>query len=348
MAEIKNDRYLKALAGHATDKTPVWIMRQAGRYLPEYRETRRQAGSFMTLCQTPELAAEVTLQPLRRFDLDAAIVFSDILTVPDAMGLGLEVLEGKGPVFASPVRTGSEIEALPAIAPMESLQYVFDAISTLKQSPELTIPLIGFSGSPWTLVTYMVEGQGSKDFRLVKALAFREPSLMQTLLRKVTDSVVAYLAAQIEAGADALMIFDTWGGILSSSDFESLSLAPISEIVTALKSQSPNTPITVFTKGGGQWLSSIAATGCDCVGLDWTINPLAARAMVGDSIALQGNLDPAVLLAGPNEITRRATETLRAFGDNPRHIFNLGHGITPDVPPENLAALIECVHAFKK
>lgn len=344
MAEITNDRYLRALKGEPLDRTPVWIMRQAGRYLPEYRDTREQAGSFMDLCRNPELAAEVTLQPLRRYPLDASIVFSDILTIPDAMGLGLSVLEGQGPVFERTVRSAAEVEAL-GPAPMDSLEYVFDAIRTLKASAELTVPLIGFAGSPWTLATYMVEGQGSREFKQIKSLAYGDPDTATRLTDLLAESVTEYLKGQIAAGCDAVMVFDTWGGILPKHHYERFSLAPMQRIVDEIKAEHPGIPITLFTKGGGQWLDLTAGTGCDCVGLDWTADPVAARAAAGPDVTLQGNLDPAVLVTDPDTIAIEARRVLAGFAGSDRHVFNLGHGITPDVPPEHLARLIEVVHS---
>jgi len=342
VADIENDRYLRALRGEPVDRTPVWIMRQAGRYLPEYRATREQAGSFMQLCRSPELAAEVTLQPLRRYPLDASIVFSDILTVPDAMGLGLSVLEGQGPVFARPVRSSAEIDAL-APAPLDELEYVFDAIRTLKASDELKVPLIGFAGSPWTLATYMVEGQGSREFKRIKSLAYGDTAAATRLTDLLAESVAEYLKGQIAAGADAVMIFDTWGGILPRLHYERFSLAPMQRIVDELKAEHPTVPVTLFTKGGGQWLDLIAGTGCDCVGLDWTTDPARARAAVGDDVTLQGNLDPTVLVTDPETIEVEARRVLAGFAGSDRHVFNLGHGITPDVPPEHLATLLSVV-----
>ena len=345
MAEIENDRYLRALRGEPVDRTPVWIMRQAGRYLPEYRATRAEAGTFVDLCQNPALAAEVTLQPLRRYDVDASIVFSDILTIPDAMGLGLSVLEGKGPQFERTVRSEAEVDAL-APAPMDTLEYVFETIRVLKASPELTVPLLGFSGSPWTLACYMVEGQGSRDFHQVKRLMFTEPEAMRKLLGLLVESVTAYLRRQIEAGADAVMVFDTWGGALATHHYQTFSLAPMQQIVDGLRASHPDTPITLFTKGGGGWLPLMAATGCDCLGLDWSMEPKIARTLVGPEMGLQGNLDPAVLIAPPEVIRAEVTRVMEGFRGHPRHVFNLGHGITPDVPPEHVAVLLDTVHQF--
>lgn len=347
MANIENDRYLRALRGEPVDRTPVWIMRQAGRYLPEYRATREQAGSFVDLCQNPELAAEVTLQPLRRYDLDASIVFSDILTIPDAMGLGLSVLEGQGPVFERTVRTPDEVAAL-APAPMETLEYVFETIRVLKASPELVVPLLGFSGSPWTLACYMVEGKGSRDFHEVKRLMLNAPAAMTQLLDLLVESVIAYLRCQIDAGADAVMVFDTWGGALTTHHYEQFSLGPMRQIVSGLRQSHPDTPITLFTKGGGSWLPLLASTGCDCLGLDWGMTPQLARTLVGPNMGLQGNLDPAVLISSPEVIRAEATRVMDGFRGHARHIFNLGHGITPDVPPEHVEVLLSTVHQFPR
>ena len=338
------DRFLRALRREPVDKTPIWIMRQAGRYLPEYRATRQRAGDFLTLCKTPELATEVTLQPLARFPLDAAIVFSDILTIPDAMGLGLTLEEGIGPRFSAPVRSRQAIDALGIPDPESDLGYVMDAIRMIKNELDDGFPLIGFCGSPWTLATYMIEGGSGGDFKLTKGILYDEPAAMHALLDKLTAASIAYLNAQIAAGVDAVMIFDTWGGVLAHQDYLDFSLRTLSEIVAAL---DKNTPNILFTKGGGQWLEQIASTGCHALGLDWTTDIGQARERVGMRVALQGNLDPSILRANPTVITQQAEKVLRSFGDRPGHVFNLGHGITPDIDPDHVAALVAAVHGFK-
>lgn len=340
-----NQRLLKALRRQPVDCTPVWLMRQAGRYLPEYRASRNRAGDFLTLCKTPELACEVTLQPLARFDLDAAIIFSDILTIPDAMGLGLRIEEGLGPRFEHPLRSDADIRALRAPDPMSELRYVIDAIEVVVRELDGRLPLIGFSGSPWTLATYMVEGRSSRNFHVVKKLIYDQPELADQLLGVLAESVQAYLEAQVSAGADVLMIFDTWGGILSSPAYKRFSLDYLARIVSGLKSSSAkDVPVILFTKGGGLWLESIADTGCDGIGLDWSIDPAAARQRVGARVALQGNLDPAILCAEPTVIEQEVDAVLTAFGAEPGHVFNLGHGITPDINPEHVAVLVNAVH----
>ncbi|MEJ2479280.1 MAG: uroporphyrinogen decarboxylase [Acidihalobacter sp.] len=344
---LHNDRLLRALLRQPVDATPVWIMRQAGRYLPEYRATRARAGSFMNLCRTPELACEVTLQPLERFPLDAAILFSDILTVPDAMGLGLHFVEGEGPRFEHPVRTRAEIAALAAPDPELELGYVTDAVRLIRRELDGRVPLIGFSGSPWTLATYMVEGGSSKEFARVKGLLYDDPATLHRLLGVLTDAVTAYLNAQIAAGAQAIMIFDTWGGSLTPSGYREFSLAYMQRIVENLQRESEGrrVPVTLFTKGGGQWLEHMAASGCDALGLDWTTDIGDARARVGNRVALQGNLDPAVLYASNERVAEETRKVLASFGDGPGHVFNLGHGIHPAIDPERVAALVEAVHA---
>lgn len=332
-------RFLRALRREPVDATPVWIMRQAGRYLPEYRATRKRAGDFLTLCKTPELACEVTLQPLARFPLDAAIVFSDILTIPDAMGLGLSLVEGVGPQFARPVRNEADVKRLGQPDPETDLRYVGDAIRLIKQ--EIDVPLIGFCGSPWTLASYMVEGGSGHDFKLIKSMLYDEPQLLHHLLALLARSSSEYLQAQIAAGADAVMIFDTWGGVLSHDAYDEFSLRYINEIVQAVDNAVPT---IVFTKGGGMWLEKMAATGCNALGLDWSTDIAQARARVGDSVALQGNLDPACLRASTDVLCDQARSVLDRFGAHPGHIFNLGHGITPDIDPEKVAALIATVH----
>jgi len=345
-ALLKNDRFLRALLKQPVDRTPVWIMRQAGRYLPEYREVRKQAGDFMTLCSTPELACEVTLQPLRRFDLDAAILFSDILTIPDAMGLGLYFEEGEGPKFKSPVRTAAEINKLSAPDPHDSLGYVMDAVSLIRRELDGSVPLIGFSGSPWTLATYMVEGGSSKTFSKIKGLLFEDPKAAHQLLSVLADSVASYLNAQIAAGAQAVMIFDSWGGALSTPHYKEYSLAYMQKIVDQLtrEKDGEKIPVIVFTKGGGLWLEDIAATGCDAVGLDWAIDLNAARERIGDKVALQGNMDPSVMGTSPEVIKTEVARILKSYGNGSGHVFNLGHGITPNINPENVEALVNAVH----
>lgn len=321
-------------------------MRQAGRYLPEYRATRAKAGDFLTLCKTPELACEVTLQPLDRFDLDAAILFSDILTIPDAMGLGLTVNEGIGPRFSRPVRTAEDIGRLGVPDPETDLRYVMDAIRLIRREIDDRVPLIGFAGSPWTLATYMVEGQGSKNFNLIKTMIFDRADEARQLFSVITKSVSTYLHAQAAAGAEALMLFDTWGGVLSPHSYREWSLDYMRQIVLyldqALGDACP--PIVLFTKGGGQWLEEIAATGCDGVGLDWTVDIGQARARVGDKVALQGNMDPAILYSSNARIQVEARKIIEDFGPHSGHIFNLGHGIQPEVDPDKVATLVECVH----
>ena len=344
---LRNDRLLRALLRQPVDVTPIWIMRQAGRYLPEYRATRERAGSFMNLCRTPELACEVTLQPLERFPLDAVILFSDILTVPDAMGLGLHFVEGEGPRFERPVRTPAEINALAAPDPELELGYVMDAVRLIRRELDGRVPLIGFSGSPWTLATYMVEGGSSKEFARVKGLLYDDPATLHRLLGVLADAVAAYLNAQIAAGAQAVMIFDTWGGSLTPAGYREFSLAYMQRIVERLQRESEGrrVPITLFTKGGGQWLEDMAASGCDALGLDWTTDIGAARTRVGERVALQGNLDPTVLYASNERVAAEARKVLASFGKGPGHVFNLGHGIHPQIDPERVAALVEAVHA---
>src|SRR6478736_6418410 len=343
---MSNDRFLRALRREPVDCTPVWIMRQAGRYLPEYRATRERAGSFVNLCKTPELACEVTLQPIARFPLDAAILFSDILTIPDAMGLGLSVNEGEGPRLARPVRTRADIEALGVPDPETDLRYVMDAVRLIRRELHERVPLIGFAGSPWTLACYMVEGQGSDSFARAKALAWDDPATMHRLLDVVARSVAQYLCAQAAAGAQALMIFDTWGGLLAPDMFAEYSLRCLAQIAQSLKmdNAAKAVPLILFSKGANSHLEELADTGCAALGLDWTISLGNARMRVGESVALQGNLDPAVLQASPAAIRREVERALHSFGPHPGHVFNLGHGITPDVDPERLGVLIDAVH----
>lgn len=344
--ELKNDRFLRALRREPVDMTPVWMMRQAGRYLPEYRALRAEAGSFMDLCTNPQLACEVTIQPLERFPLDAAILFSDILTIPDAMGLGLYFAEGEGPKFHKPVQSTEAIQALDVIDMSKDLTYVTDAVSLIRKELNGRVPLIGFSGSPWTLATYMVEGQSSRDFKRIKTMAYQQPEAIHELLSKLAESVYLYLKAQIVAGAQAVQIFDTWGGSLSHAAYEEFSLRYMGDIVQKLKQDesTSQTPIILFTKNGGQWIQKIAATGCDAAGLDWTTDIGLARKAVDGKIALQGNMDPAILLSSPAVIRAEVKRILEAYGDAPGHLFNLGHGITPDVPIENASAFVTAVH----
>ncbi len=339
-----NDRFLRALARQPVDRTPIWIMRQAGRYLPEYRATRERAGDFLTLCKTPELACEVTLQPLARFELDAAILFSDILTIPDAMGLGLSLEEGIGPRFARPLRSQQAIAALGIPDPERELGYVTATVRLVKQALAGRTPLIGFAGSPWTLATYMVEGQSSRDFARIKQLIYTAPADAHLLLDKLSQAVTLYLQAQIAAGVDAVMLFDTWGGALAADAFGQFSLRYMAKIVTALKPTA--VPVIVFTKGGGIWLEALAGLGCNALGVDWTLDLGEARRRVGHQVALQGNLDPAVMLTEPSVVAAEARRTLDAYGHGPGHIFNLGHGVTPQVPPENVETLVNTVHEY--
>lgn len=346
MVPLKNDRFLRALMGESVDVTPVWMMRQAGRYLPEYRATREKAGDFMSLCQSPELACEVTLQPLRRYAFDAAILFSDILTIPDAMGLGLYFSTGEGPRFRKTVRSEQDVAALPIPDMASDLKYVTDAVSLIRRELNGSVPLIGFSGSPWTLATYMIEGSGSKDFRHAKALMYNQPEVMHALLDKLATAVTVYLNAQIEAGAQAVQIFDTWGGILTTPAYEAFSLSYMRKIISGLHKESEGRPVPViaFTKNGGLWLESIADSGASCVGLDWTIEIGQARARIGDRVSLQGNMDPAILYSSPASIRAEVARILESFGNGNGHVFNLGHGITPHVDPENVSAFVDAVH----
>ncbi len=348
MSELKNDRFLKALARQPVDRTPIWMMRQAGRYLPEYRATRSQAGDFMSLCKNTELACEVTLQPLERYDLDAAILFSDILTIPDAMGLGLYFEEGEGPKFRKPVRTEADIEQLNVVDTASDLAYVTDAVAMIRRELHGRVPLIGFSGSPWTLATYMIEGQSSRDFARAKTMLYTQPELMHQLLDKLALSVIDYLNAQISAGAQVVQIFDTWGGALSHAAYLEFSLAYMQKIVSGLikHAEGRDVPVILFTKGGGHWLEAMAETGCDALGLDWTVDIGAARARVGNQVALQGNMDPAVLRSDPARIEAEVATILQSFGTGSGHIFNLGHGITPDIDPAHAKVFIDAVHKF--
>ena len=342
---LKNDIYLRALNREETSRTPVWVMRQAGRYLPEYLKVRAQAGDFMTLCSTPELACEVTLQPLDRFDLDAAILFSDILTIPDAMGLGLYFAAGEGPKFSKPVRTRADVEALPIPDPADKLRYVTDAVSLIRKELDGRVPLIGFSGSPWTLATYMIEGGGSKDFAKVKGMLFSDPDSLHELLKRTAQSVILYLNAQVEAGAQSLMIFDTWGGVLSPANYQTFSLQYMQMIVDGLTRQADGrkVPVVLFTKNGGQWLDLMADTGCDGLGVDWTTNLADARQRTANRVALQGNLDPSVLYGSAETIETEVQRVLDSYGDGPGHVFNLGHGIHQHVNPEHLKIMVDAV-----
>lgn len=345
MTHLKNDTLIRALLRQPTAYTPVWLMRQAGRYLPEYNQTRARAGSFLALCKHPDLATEVTLQPLARYGLDAAIVFSDILTIPDAMGLGLHFLEGEGPRFERPLREEWEIRNLQVPDPEEHLQYVLEAVRLTRRALDGAVPLIGFSGSPFTLACYMVEGGGSTDFRVLKTLLYRRPELLHHILDVNCRAVTAYLNAQIAAGAQVVMLFDTWGGILGTAEFREFSLAYLQRTVAALarEHRGERVPNILFTKGGGGWLEEMAASGCDALGLDWTVDIGAARRRVGERVSLQGNLDPAVLLAGAEPVRNGVRSILAAYGKGSGHVFNLGHGISQFTPPENVSALVETV-----
>ena len=348
MTHLTNDCFIRALSRQPVDRTPVWMMRQAGRYLPEYRRVREQAGSFMNLCTNPELACEVTLQPLERFRLDAAILFSDILTIPDAMGLGLSFAEGEGPRFARPIRTATEVQQLPIPDPEGELRYVTDAVRLIHRELGGRAPLIGFSGSPWTLATYMVEGGSSREFRKVKGLMYEQPQVMHELLGKLAEAVGLYLAAQIAAGVDAIMVFDTWGGVLSATQYQEFSLAYARRAleITGRREGGVKIPAILFTKGGGQWLEAMAETGYDALGLDWTTDIGEARRRVGGKVALQGNLDPLALYAPPETIRAEVKRILESYGVGSGHVFNLGHGVWPDVNPEHVGTMIEAVHEF--
>ena len=355
-APLQNDTFLRACLRQSTAHTPLWLMRQAGRYLPEYCATRAKAGSFMGLATNVDFATEVTLQPLDRYALDAAILFSDILTVPDAMGLGLSFAQGEGPRFARPVRDEAAVAAL-RVPDLDKLRYVFDAVTSIRRALNGRVPLIGFSGSPWTLACYMVEGAGSDDYRLVKSMLYGRPDLMERILAVNAQAVAAYLNAQIDAGAQAVMVFDSWGGVLADGAFQRFSLRYTQQVVQALQREKDGVriPVIVFTKGGGPWLEQIAGIGADVVGLDWTVNLGAARALVADRVALQGNLDPNVLFAPPDAVAQQARAVLDSFGRPQRadgtwdgHIFNLGHGISQFTPPEHVAALVQAVHQHSR
>ena len=350
MSPLRNDTFLRALLRQPTEYTPLWLMRQAGRYLPEYCATRKRAGSFLQLCKSPAMACEVTLQPLERYPLDAAILFSDILTVPDAMGLGLYFAEGEGPRFERPLRDEAAIRALQAPDPHGELRYVVDAVAEIRRALDGRVPLIGFSGSPWTLACYMVEGASSRDYQHIKTLAYTRSELLHHILDVTTEAVIAYLNAQIAAGAQAVMVFDSWGGVLSHAAYREFSLQYMERIVAGLTKEADGrrVPNIVFTKGGGLWLESIADIGCDAVGLDWTIDIGDARRRVGDKVALQGNIDPSILFGTPETIANEARRVLDAFGPNPGHVFNLGHGISQFTPPENVTVLVDTVHSHSR
>lgn len=348
MTPLKNDLLIRALLRQPVPRTPVWIMRQAGRYLPEYRAVREQAGDFMSLCSNPELACEVTLQPLRRFDLDAAIIFSDILTIPDAMGLGLHFVSGEGPQFERPVRNAADIRKLAVPDVAKKLGYVFDAVALTRRELDGIVPLIGFSGSPWTVATYMVEGRSSRDFEKIKGLVADDRPSIEALLDVIARTTIEYLNAQIESGAQAIMIFDTWGAALDGDDYRRFSLAAMQQIMGGLNRQKygHTIPVILFTKGAGPLLADMADTGCDALGVDWTTDLATARKLTGDRVALQGNLNPAVLRESPEAIEEGVAEVLRSYGEGPGHVFNLGHGITPDIDPDNLAILVDAVRKF--
>ncbi len=349
MAQLQNDTFLRALLKQPVEYTPVWMMRQAGRYLPEYRDTRAQAGDFLSLCKNTELATEVTIQPLERFDLDAAILFSDILTIPDAMGLGLYFAEGEGPKFKSPLREERDILALPK-ADMNQLKYVFDAVSSIRKELNGRVPLIGFTGSPFTLACYMIEGGSSKDFRTIKSMMYSRPDLLHRVLSVLADSVTEYLNLQIAAGAQAVQIFDTWGGVLSDDAFKKFSLAYMKRIISGLQREADGRtiPVIVFTKGGGQWLEAMSEIGADALGLDWTCNIGQARARVGSKVALQGNFDPFALFGTPESIEAEVSRILNEFGTGSGHVFNLGHGINQFTPPEHAKVLVDAVHRLSR
>jgi len=350
MKKLKNDRLIRALQRKPVDVTPVWIMRQAGRYLPEYRHTRERAGSFMILCKTPELACEVTLQPLQRFPLDAAILFSDILTVPDAMGLGLSVIENQGPRFERPVRTQNDIKKLSVPDPETDLGYVMDAVRLISRELDGKVPLIGFAGSPWTIATYMIEGGGSKEFSLAKGMLYGSPATMHSLLDLLTNAVTEYLNAQISAGVHVVMVFDTWGGVLSGPAYKEFSLKYMQRIVEGIKPdlQGNKVPVILFTKGGGLWIEEIAKAGSEAIGVDWTVDIGDVRRRVGDKVSIQGNLDTAVLYSNPEVIKEEVGKVLASYGHGNGHVFNLGHGIHPGIDPEHVAVLVDAVHELSR
>ena len=344
---IKNDRLLRALKRQANDRPPVWLMRQAGRYLPEYRKVRDAAGDFMSLCKNPELCCKVAMQPIDRFNLDAAILFSDILTIPDAMGLGLSFAENHGPRFAKPIQSVSQIRRLPVIDPEDSLAYVPEAVRVIKAQLGNSIPLIGFAGSPWTLATYMIEGGSSKTFSKSKALIYSQAEAADHLVSILADNVIEYLKAQIHAGADVLMVFDTWGGVLTQSAYQRFSLAPMTKIVRQINKSNPETPVILFTKGGGAWLELMSASGAHGLGLDWTCNLAQAVDRVGEQVALQGNLDPGALYGSDEFLRGEVSKILNDYANRPGHIFNLGHGIEPGVEPEKVKVVVDTVHQFR-
>ena len=346
MSELKNDRFLRALNRESVDATPIWVMRQAGRYLPEYRATRAVAGSFMDLCRNADLACEVTLQPLERFDLDASILFSDILTIPDAMGLGLEFTAGEGPTFKNPIRTEADVAALPQFNVESDLDYVMNAVRTIRSALGGRVPLIGFSGSPWTLATYMIEGAGSKEYPHAKGMLYGQPDVMHALMDHLADTVADYLNAQIRAGAQAVQIFDTWGGALPYAQYAEFSLASMQRVVDRLirHHDGRKVPVILFTKGGGAWLEAMANTGCDALGLDWTCDIGDARQRVGQQVALQGNLDPGTLFGSDEAVAREARRILDAFGPHRGHVFNLGHGISQFANADRVKTLVDTVH----
>lgn len=346
---LKNDRLIRALLRKPIDRTPVWLMRQAGRYLPEYRIIREKAGGFLQMCKNPNIACEITMQPIERFELDAAIIFSDILTIPDAMGLGLYFETGEGPKFQNPITSTDQIKKLSAPDPEESLMYVMDAIRQTRQQLKNKVPLIGFSGSPWTLATYMIENGGSKHFEKVKGLMYKDPQHMHQLLEVLTQSVIAYLNAQIAAGAQAIMIFDSWGGVLSPAMYEAFSLYYMRVIMNSLTriKEGQQIPITLFTKNGNTYLTKMADSGCDAVGVDWTITLQQARALAGDKVALQGNLDPCVLFSDPQHIRKEVHKVLASYGVGPGHVFNLGHGVLPQTNPDYVSIMIDAVHTYQ-
>lgn len=348
MSTLKNDRFIKALLRQPVDRTPAWIMRQAGRYLPEYRKVRAEAGSFMQLCSNPELACEVTLQPLRRFPLDAAILFSDILTIPDAMGLGLYFVEGEGPKFKNPIQSEADIKQLPIPDPGAELHYVVDAVKLISKELDGSVPLIGFAGSPWTIGTYMIEGESSREFAKSKKMLYDQPALLHQLLDKNAQAITQYLTAQISAGANAVMIFDTWGGVLSPRDYVEFSLRYMQQIVQQLPEEhnGQTIPKILFTKGAGPQLANMADSGCHALGVDWTTSLRDARRYTEDKVALQGNLDPSVLYAAPENIANKVAQVLEDYGKGPGHVFNLGHGIHPGINPEHVSAMLEALHTL--
>ncbi|MBU2569351.1 MAG: uroporphyrinogen decarboxylase [Gammaproteobacteria bacterium] len=348
MTILQNDTFLRAILKQPVERTPVWMMRQAGRYLPEYRKIREQAGSFMNLCTNPELACEVTLQPLDRYAFDAAILFSDILTIPDAMGLGLSFAEGEGPRFSNPIRSVADVDKLPIPDPEQELRYVIDAVRLIRTSLQGRVPLIGFSGSPWTLATYMVEGGSSKSFQKIKSMMYEQPSVVHRMLEKLAKSVALYLNAQIAAGAQAVMLFDTWGGMLTSEDYLEFSLHYAKLVREQLQTEADGrrVPTILFTKGGGLWLEAMVDSGYDALGLDWQTDIGLARTRVGDKVALQGNMDPVSLYANPDVIRAKVQNVLERYGRGSGHVFNLGHGILPDINPEHVKAMVDAVHEF--